>query len=70
MYEMDARNRMIEIQQMVETLGIVAGAALRLGRVTEERVAAVTVERQELVAARVTIVRVPIWSMTNSPSLS
>jgi hypothetical protein len=51
MYETGARSRMTELPHMVETLGIVAGAASHWARITEERVAAVTVERQELVAA-------------------
>ena len=51
MYEMDAGNHMTEMPQTVETLGIVAGAASDLARFTEQRVAGVTVERQERVAA-------------------
>ena len=48
---MSPKNRMTEVQQIAQTLGIVVGAASCCEQVTEERVNAVAVKLRELVAA-------------------
>src|SRR5215813_6205284 len=48
---MSSRNRMIEVQKIAQTLGIVVGAASCCEQVTEERINAVAVKLRELVAA-------------------
>ena len=48
---MSSKNRMTEVQQIAQTLGIIVGAASCCEEVTEERVNAVAVKLRELVAA-------------------
>src|SRR6516162_7491211 len=48
---MSSRNRMTDAQQIAQTVGMVVGAAPCCEQVTEERVNAVAVKLQELVAA-------------------
>jgi hypothetical protein len=48
---MSSRNRMTEVQQIAQTVGIIVGAASCCEQVTEERVNAVAVKLRELVAA-------------------
>jgi len=48
---MSSKNRMTEVQQIAQTLGIIVGAASCCEEVTGERVNAVAVKLRELVAA-------------------
>ena len=48
---MASTNRMTELQEMAQTLGIVVGAASCCEQVTEERVNAVTAKLRRLVSA-------------------
>ena len=48
---MSSKNRMTEVQQIAQTLGIIVGAASCCEEVTEERINAVAVRLRELVAA-------------------
>ena len=47
---MSSKNRMTEVQQIAQTVGIVVGAASCCEQVTEERVNAVAVKLRDLVA--------------------
>src|SRR5215472_1435873 len=49
--KMSSKNRMTEVQQIAQTLGIIVGAASCCEEVTGERVNAVAVKLRELVAA-------------------
>jgi hypothetical protein len=48
---MSSKNRMTEVQQIAQTLGIIVGAASCCEEVTEERVNAVAVKLREHLAA-------------------